>query len=83
MGEDISNKTIVVLVVLTVLISILGTAVVWDSVSKINAEPAAKKAVMSGDNTRSEGQVSFTVLPKQQPDEGTGYVAFTILPKGQ
>ena len=81
MAEDISNKTIVVLVILTVLISVLGTAVVWDSVSKIKVD--SSKSKVSGDNTRSGGEVSFRVLPKQEPSEGTGYVAFTILPKGE
>jgi hypothetical protein len=81
MAEDISNKTIVVLVVLTVLISILGTAVVWDSVAKIKMESSKPK--LSGDNPRTGGEVSFRVLPEQEPVEGTGYVAFTILPKGE
>ncbi len=81
MAEDISNKTIVVLVVLTVIISILGTAVVWDSVSKIKVEPTKQNSV--GENTRSGGEVSFRVLPKEEPVKGAGYVAFTILPKAE
>ena len=37
--NDISNKTILILVVLTVIVSTLGTLTVLDSVYKVNAEP--------------------------------------------
>lgn len=81
MAEDISNKTIVVLVVLTVMISILGTAVVWDSVSKIKVD-SAKQKIVEGEKT-SGGEVSFRVLPKEEPATGTGLVTFRIVPNAE
>ena len=42
MVEDISNKTIVVLVVLTVIISILGTVVVLNEVKDFNPDTSTR-----------------------------------------
>nr|MCK4929616.1 hypothetical protein [Nanoarchaeota archaeon] len=58
MDQDISNKTIVVLVILTVIISILGTVVVLNEIS--NARIVALQRPTA---STSQGKVSLTILP--------------------
>ena len=77
MVEDISNKTIVVLVILTVIISILGTVVVLNEVS--NARIVVSQTPTASKGTTTQGQVSLTILPKPQVDTTTGQVTLTIL----
>lgn len=79
MAEDISNKTIVVLVVLTVIISVLGTFVVLNEVS--NLEKPNVRTVVS-DQTTQQGRVSLEILPNEEPltASTTGHVTFEILP---
>ena len=80
---DISNKTIVVLVILTVLISVLGTLTVLNEV-KTQADALAK--VTHKTSGTAVGQVSLTIsgpapqTPKLEPTHSTGYVALTIVP---
>ncbi len=76
MAEDISNKTIVVLVVLTVIISILGTVVVLDEVSKIKTGPPQQAATETGSS--GQGKVELTLL--ERPVSTTGHVTLEILP---
>ena len=79
MTEDISNKTIVVLVVLTVIISILGTVVVLNEVTNadFDEQPLQEAVTLSS----AQGEVKLTILPKQQGDSATGHVTLEILPK--
>ena len=79
MAEDISNKTIVVLVVLTVIISVLGTFVVLNEVSNLE-KPNIRTVVR--DETTQQGRVSLEILPREEPLTGsaTGKVTFEILP---
>lgn len=79
MTEDISNKTIVVLVVLTVIISVLGTFVVLNEVN--NLESPQVKTVATG--KKAQGVVSFEVLPGEESKamSATGQVVFEILPR--
>lgn len=77
--SDISNKTIVVLVILTVLISVLGTFTVLGEVGAMRSQ--AMKAIHTGDS--SSGQVSLTIVPEQpvpEPILSSGLVTFEILP---
>jgi len=71
--SDISNKTIVVLVILTVIISILGTVVVLNEVSNMKFQgPATQKT------STSNGQVSFIITESKEPVSSTGLVTFEI-----
>ncbi|MCD6589877.1 hypothetical protein J7K74_01670 [Candidatus Woesearchaeota archaeon] len=76
MTNDISRQTIVVLVILAVLISLLGTWTVLTEVSRVRVR---------GSNVAS-ADVRLTILPpeKAQPQEPevvstTGMVAFRII----
>ena len=78
MAEDISNKTIVVLVVLTVIISVLGTIVVLAEVQQFEA---GMQPNVVGKST-STAQVSLEVLPREEKpmSSTTGAVVLEILP---
>ncbi|MBU1321655.1 MAG: hypothetical protein KKF46_04820 [Nanoarchaeota archaeon] len=76
MADDISNKTIVVLVVLTVIISVLGALVVTNGIGKMDAG-AQKPAVTT---SSSQGKVSLTILPEPETTTANGMVTFTVLP---
>jgi hypothetical protein len=73
MENDISKNTIFVLVILTLLISILGT---WTVLSQINAHPASTQAT----EHLASGQVSFALWHTAEPTatNATGRVAFGI-----
>ena len=77
MAEDISNKTIVVLVILTVVISILGTVVVLNEVSNAKIVVSQKAPAVSKGAT-AQGEVKLTILPPPQVDTATGQVVLTI-----
>jgi len=72
-NQGISQNTIVVLVVLTLLISILGT---WTVLSQINASAAPQSV---SHNTGS-GKVSLSIEQPAPPqvDSTTGHVVFEI-----
>jgi hypothetical protein len=74
MVEDISNKTIVVLVILTVVISVLGTMVVLSEVG--NFKPVNQPESMIG-GANNVGQVSLEILPAKTASS-TGYVSLEI-----
>jgi hypothetical protein len=79
---DISNKTIVVLVILTVIISVLGTLTVLVEVSGMQASNF--KEIHRGGNSLS--RVSLRVVPAEpaaEPSKASGYVALEILPTEQ
>lgn len=64
MTEDISKKTIMVLVVLTIIVSALGTLTVLDSVSKVDVQQNSVPAIRENANTAT-GQVSLKI---KEPD---------------
>ena len=72
--NDISNKTILILVVLTVIVSTLGTLTVLDSVQKVNAEP-----VPVGNTQVSSGHVTLKIASPPP----TGQVTLNIAPQGE
>ena len=74
MNEDISRKTILVLVVLTVIVSALGTLTVLDTVD--NAQFPVVQA--SGESNKAQGQVTLTIA-KPAPTV-TGRVILNLLP---
>ncbi len=67
---DVSRTTIFVLVILTLLISILGT---WTVLSQLNAATP-----VAADRTTASGQVSFEITPPPVTAAATGQVAFEI-----
>ena len=73
MEEDISNKTIVVLVVLTVIISVLSTMVVLNEVTNLRMADQREKAE-SGSSTG--GKIAFTI--SEPPTSSSGRVIFNI-----
>ncbi|MBW2991069.1 hypothetical protein KY348_05195 [Candidatus Woesearchaeota archaeon] len=82
MAEDISNKTIVVLVVLTVLISILGTVVVLNEVSSTQIVLNQEPPTVSTSRTSGKAEVRLTILSneqKPQSDSAIGYVTLEII----
>jgi len=77
---DVSNKTIVVLVILTVLISVLGTFVVLGEVSNIRLQSMH----IRGGSVGSTGKVSLEIAasgPVAEPVNSAGYVTLEISPK--
>lgn len=75
---DISNKTIVVLVILTVIISVLGTLTVLKEVSDMKLQTF--REMPRGGN--SLGRVSLTIVPTEPAAESasTGLVTLEIVP---
>jgi hypothetical protein len=80
MDEDISNKTIVVLVVLTVIISVLGTVVVLGEVGSVKAGPMQPN-LASARGSSSQGQVSVTINERPKVVNAAGLVTLDILPR--
>lgn len=77
---DVSNKTIGVLVILTVIISILGTIVTFNEMqTAIEKGPPAQAKSFSAAGS-SGGKVSLTIKERQEPVQGTGMVTLEILP---
>lgn len=72
MDEDISNKTIVVLVVLTVIISVLSTLVVLNEVSGLKTTNTLQVQKTS----TTSGQIQLEI--KDDPVSTTGLIIFKI-----
>jgi hypothetical protein len=73
---DISNKTIVVLVLLTVLITVLSTLVVMNEVQNVREQSDADHPTTA----QSEGKVTFTLNePKEHlTGQATGQVVLAL-----
>lgn len=75
MEEDISRNTIMILVVLTLVISMLGTLSVMSAVNNVNYRGT------SSTSSPTQGEVSLTVVdgPQQSgPSSATGQVVLEI-----
>ena len=72
MNEDISKNTLLVLVVLTIIVSLLGTWTVINEATKVRAQPAGPAA------DATTGKVSGDVLPPPEPVSATGQVVIAI-----
>jgi signal transduction histidine kinase len=79
MTDDVSNKTIVVLVLLTVIISVLGTAIVLNEINSadLKSKPLSDSYVKT--NNDNQGQVKLTILPEKQATGATGQVVLEIV----
>jgi hypothetical protein len=75
MEEDISNKTIVVLVILTVIISLIGTVVVVNEISNVKMQ--APKTIEKTSSSQM-AQVSLGITKSPQPVVSTGLVTLEI-----
>jgi len=78
MAEDISKKTIMVLVLLTIIVSALGTLTVLDSVKNVHISPASQPAQISESTTQTAGVVSLKI---NKPVQTTGNVILNIVNK--
>ena len=73
---DVSKKTVLVLLVITVLVSVVGTWTVLNSLSSSNVEWTAQ-------SQPAGGEVSLNVIAPAAPMEPsieTGNVVFNVLP---
>lgn len=69
--EDISNRTILILVILTVLVSTLGTLTVLESASKVDAT-----RVSVGQTQVDSGKIMLEIA--QPPPMPTGQIILNI-----
>ncbi len=74
MNEDISKNTLMVLVVLTIIISLLGTWTVANEATKVSSIRQA-----DNDNSVASGKVSLSVSEPPQPVIATGKVTLNII----
>lgn len=75
-ANDVSKRTVLVLLVITVLVSVVGTWTVLNSMDSTHVEWTAK-------GEPSAGQIKLNVLPDStpEPDLTTGNVVFNVLPQ--
>lgn len=74
MNEDISKNTLLVLVVLTIIVSLLGT---WTVIHEATNVPVQNVPVQTED--AATGKVSVDIVAPPKPVAATGKVIFTIL----
>lgn len=79
MEQDISNKTIVVLVILTVIISILSAFVIISEVNNANVVVTGKAPSMGQSGGSAKGQVSLIINDEPAVSKATGQVTLTIV----
>lgn len=72
MTDDISRKTLFVLVVLTLVISFVGT---WTVLSQISSGSAVQQPLPE---QASSGKVQLEITPPSVPSQTTGQVIFNI-----
>ncbi|MBN1275748.1 hypothetical protein JXA12_05685 [Candidatus Woesearchaeota archaeon] len=74
MNEDISKNTLLILVVLTIIVSLLGTWTVINEAGKVRADAAP--AVVGEASTT--GKVAIDVAAPPEPVSSTGRVVLNI-----
>jgi hypothetical protein len=79
MEGDVSNKTLVVLVVLTVIISILSTLVVLNEVFNVSPQTISQHASAGASKTSSTGIVQMQIKPDPIQTTNTGKVTMKII----
>ncbi len=75
MSEDISKNTVLVLVVLTIVISLLGT---WTVISEATQLKVGGNSVESPSGP-AQGKVSITITEAPKPVSTTGKVSLNIV----
>jgi len=78
MTEDISKNTLLVLVVLTIVVSLLGTWTVINEASKVRVGAAAETP--AGERGQ-QAEVSLDISNPQVPPSATGQVTLNIEPE--
>lgn len=79
MSEDISKNTLLVLVVLTIAISLLGT---WTVISESGNFPTRTSGpVVNKGQSSTTGKVSINIAEPQEPVGVTGQVTLNIKPR--
>ena len=77
MAKDISNKTVALLLVLVIIVSLVGTLIVSNKVTEV-------KEMVSKSMDISKGKLSFEIGEPEEkindsPDEETGTISFGIV----
>jgi hypothetical protein len=77
MAHDVSKITILVLLVLTILVSVLGTLTVMNTIS--SPVPSERKAAEAANS--AGGYVSINIVRPQEPkiSQATGQIALNIV----
>ncbi len=70
MVEDISKKTIMVLVVLTIIVSALGTITVLGTASEIHSSPSMVDTTSNEGSTTDSGKIRLVVSKPSAPVTG-------------
>jgi hypothetical protein len=78
MADEISKTTIVVLIILTILISIIGTITVISAVGDSQAGMAMKAPPSAN---RGEATISLTIEAPQAPPTGQAVISLNIAKK--
>lgn len=76
MSEDISKNTLLVLVVLTIIISLLGTFTVINEAVKVGSSDSSD---VGSDRGASQGRVSIEIANQPEPVGATGKVTLEII----
>lgn len=79
MAEDVSKNTVMILLILTVLVTILGTWTVLEGV-RTTQIAAQKIQAMDEPSNVASAQVSFVIKEPTPPPSVTGEVIFEITP---
>ena len=77
--DDISKKTVIVLVILTILISVIST---WMILSSISELPAKEQGAPTAPQTGTVGVSSEQSASQPKTVTQSGQVSFTILKRG-
>jgi len=70
MGGDVSKKTLVILLIVAIVVSVVGTWVVLDNMRDVN--------ISSSDVTEATGVVNVYVQENLPPDSATGQVVLNV-----
>lgn len=71
--DDVSNQTVAVLLVLTLLVTVVGTWLVLDALTAASAVPLARES-------RQQAEVSLTILGPPPTSTQTAEVGFGLSP---
>ncbi len=75
MSEDISKNTLLVLVVLTIIISLLGTFTVINEAVKVGSHDSTPVK----EEGKTTGEVKITIVGPSEPVGATGQVTLNII----
>ena len=78
MAKDVSNKTIVILIILLLIVSLVGIWIVSDKIDRI---PVTFMPVEGGDNDSDNSGTIKLTIEEEGPsvDEATGMISLAIV----